>query len=203
MTKKIDEFNLIVAGVGGQGSVLASHIIAEAAIAVGLKVRVGETFGAAQRGGKVHSHIRIGRDVYGPLCPKGSLDVLVGLEPNETLRLAVDYAAPGTFVLTNTRPVLPMDANIGTDEYPEIDDIVDGLRRLSKTVVAFDMTDLAVKARNERTLNVVMLGALAASGRLPFDAGSLRDAIVERIPPKTVEANMEAFRLGSEHLGSV
>ena len=71
--KKIREFNMIVAGVGGQGSVLASHIVANAAVAQGLKVRVGETFGASQRGGKVHSHVRIGDDVYGPLCPERSL----------------------------------------------------------------------------------------------------------------------------------
>ena len=194
----IHEFNLIVTGVGGQGSVLASHIVAGAAVTKGLKVRVGETFGAAQRGGKVHSNVRIGDDVYGPLCPEESLNVLVGLEPNETLRLAVRYAAPYTFIVTNTRPVPSMDNNIGADTYPDIDEALEGLRKLSKTVVAFDATELAMKAGNERTMNVVLLGALAATGQLPYDEECLREAVRGAVPPKTVEANMKAFEYGFE-----
>lgn len=203
MVKDIHEFNLIVAGVGGQGSVLASHILADAAVAKGIKVRVGETFGAAQRGGKVHSHVRIGDDVYGPLCPEESLDVLVGLEPNETLRLAIKYAAPDTLIITNTRPIPSMDINIGADTYPAIDKVIEGLQKLSKTVIAFDATGLAVKAGNERTMNVVLLGALAHSGRLPYEADNLRKAIIEGVPPKTVDANMKAFDLGLERCKEV
>ena len=169
MAEKIGEFNLIVTGVGGQGSVLASHIVAEAAVAQGLKTRVGETFGAAQRGGKVHSHVRIGEDVYGPLCPTESLDVLLGLEPNETLRLAIDYAGPDTLIITNTRPVPSMDANIGMDTYPEIKAVIAGLKKLSSKVIGFDATEIAVEAGNARTMNVVLLGALAATGKLPYD----------------------------------
>jgi indolepyruvate ferredoxin oxidoreductase beta subunit len=194
----LSEFNLIVAGVGGQGSVLASHIIAEAAVSAGLKVRVGETFGAAQRGGKVHSHVRMGEDVYGPLCPRASLDVLVGLEPNEALRLAVDYSTLDTLILTNTRPVPSMDSNIGADSYAEVGDIVEGLRRLSKEVVPIDATDLAVEAGNERTMNVVLLGALCATELLPYEADALRMAVSERVPPRTVDVNMRAFEIGYE-----
>ncbi len=198
MMVKIGEFNLIVTGVGGQGSVLASHIVAEAAVAQGLKTRVGETFGAAQRGGKVHSHVRIGEDVYGPLCPAESLDVLLGLEPNETLRLAVDYAGPDTLIITNTRPVPSMDANIGADAYPEIEAVIAGLKKLSSKVIGFDATEIAVEAGNERTMNVVLLGALAATGKLPYDGELLREAVMARVPPRTVEANMRAFNDGIE-----
>ncbi len=198
MAEKIGEFNLIVAGVGGQGSVLASHIVAEAAVAQGLKTRVGETFGAAQRGGKVHSHVRIGEDVYGPLCPTESLDVLLGLEPNETLSLAIDYAGPNTLIITNTRPVPSMDANIGMDTYPEIKAVIAGLKKLSSKVIGFDATEIAVEAGNERTMNVVLLGALAATGKLPYDRGLLREAVMARVPPRTVEANMRAFSNGIE-----
>jgi indolepyruvate ferredoxin oxidoreductase beta subunit len=193
-----DVFNLIVAGVGGQGSVLASHIIAEGAVRSGLKVRVGETFGAAQRGGKVHSNVRIGKDVYGPLCPEESLDVLIGLEPNEALRLAVKYVSPKTTVITNIRPVPSMDVNIGVDKYPDVEEIVNGLRQLSGKVVAFDATELAVEAGNERTMNVVLLGALAATGALPFADDCLREAIKERVPPRTVEINNTAYNKGYE-----
>jgi len=192
------EFNLIVAGVGGQGSVLASHIIAEAAVSAGLRVRVGETFGAAQRGGKVHSHVRMGEDVYGPLCPRASLDVLVGLEPNEALRLAVDYSTQDTVIITNTRPVPSMDSNIGADSYAEVGEIVEGLRRLSKEVVPIDATGLAVEAGNERTMNVVLLGALCATELLPYEPDALRWAVSERVPPRTVEVNMRVFEMGYE-----
>jgi indolepyruvate ferredoxin oxidoreductase beta subunit len=198
--KDLKEFNLIVTGVGGQGSVLASHIVAEAAVEEGFKVRVGETFGAAQRGGKVHSHVRIGEEVYGPLCPSKSLDVLVGLEPNETLRLALKYANKETLIITNTRPVPSMDANIGADNYPEVFQVIDALRRISDRVVSFDATELAVKAGNERTMNVVILGALASSGKLPFEQESLREAVLGRVPPRTIEVNDAAFNLGCDQL---
>ena len=199
-TMGLKEFNLIVTGVGGQGSVLASHIIAEAAVRQGHRVRVGETFGAAQRGGKVHSHVRIGDDVHGPLCPSGSLDVLLGLEPNETLRLALKYANEETLIITNTRPVPSMDANIGVDHYPAVPQLIEALNRLSENVVSFDATELAVEAGNERTMNVVLLGALAASGRLPFDKESLREAVLSRVPPRTVEVNEASFNLGCAQL---
>jgi indolepyruvate ferredoxin oxidoreductase beta subunit len=196
----IKEFNLIVTGVGGQGSVLASHIVAAAAVNRGYRVRVGETFGAAQRGGKVHSHVRIGSEVHGPLCPSGSLDVLLGLEPNETLRLALKYANEETLIITNTRPVPSMDANIGADHYPEVSRLIEALNMLSGNVVSFDATELAMEAGNERTMNVVLLGALAASGRLPFDKESLREAVLRRVPPRTVEVNEAAFNLGCAQL---
>ena len=192
----LKEFNMIVAGVGGQGSVLASHIVAEAAVKLGLNTRVGETFGAAQRGGKVHSHVRIGEDVYGPLCPKGSIDILIGLEPNETLRLSVEYANPETFIISNTRPIPSMDINIGADTYPDVDEIIESLQKLSKNVIAFDATKLAIESGNERTMNVVLLGALAASGHLPYETEDLRKAVIERVPPRTIDANMKAFDLG-------
>lgn len=200
MVTNLKEFNLIVTGVGGQGSVLASHIVAEAAVKQGFKVRVGETFGAAQRGGKVHSHVRIGNNVYGPLCPSKSLDVLVGLEPNETLRLALKYANEKTLIITNTRPVPSMDTNIGADTYPEVSKVIAALEKISGRVVAFDATELAVKAGNERTMNVVLLGALASSGKLPFETESLREAVLGRVPPRTVEVNEAAFNLGCDQL---
>ena len=196
----LKEFNLIVTGVGGQGSVLASHIVAEAAVKRGFRVRVGETFGAAQRGGKVHSHVRIGDMVYGPLCPSRSLDVLLGLEPNEALRLALKYANEETLIITNTRPVPSMDANIGADAYPAVSSLIEALGRISGRVVSFDATELAMEAGNERTMNVVLLGALAASGRLPFETESLREAVMGRVPPKTVKVNETAFNLGYDQL---
>ena len=191
-----DEFNLIFTGVGGQGSVLASHIIAEAAIMDGLKVRVGETFGAAQRGGKVHSHVRIGKDVYGPLCMESSVDILLGCEPNETLRLALKYSGPSSIIITNTRKIPSMDVNIGAAKYPDIKMVINGLEKLSKKVIAFDATKLAIEVGSDRTMNVILLGALAATDMTPFKTDNLKKAIKDRVPPSTVEINMKAFDSG-------
>lgn len=203
MTEHNKKFNLIIAGVGGQGSVLASHIVAEAAVVKGFKTRVGETFGASQRGGKVHSHVRFGEDVYGPLCSEESLDILLGLEPNETLRIAVNYVGIDTLIITNTSPIRSMDAYIGADTYPEVEEIIEGLLKLSKRVISFDATKIAVEIGNERTMNVVMLGALVATGRLPYEKDLLRSAIVRRVPERTVEVNMRAFDSGFEKFNSL
>ncbi len=191
-----DEFNLIFAGVGGQGSVLASHIVAEAAIMDDLKVRVGETFGAAQRGGKVHSHVRIGRDVYSPLCKENSIDVLLGCEPNETLRLALKYCGSSSIIITNTQEVPSMDVNIGVATYPSIKEVTEGLGKLSKKVIAIDATKLALEAGSDRTMNVVLLGALAATGKVPFKLENLKAAIRQRVPSSSIDYNMKAFDLG-------
>jgi indolepyruvate ferredoxin oxidoreductase beta subunit len=122
----------------------------------------------------------------------------VGLEPNETLRLAILYVNKGTYIITNTRKIPSMDVNIGADEYPQIDEIVANLNKLSETVVAFDATDLAIAAGNPQTMNVVMLGALASSGRLPYESEVLREAVMQRVPPRTRDVNLKAFNLGWE-----
>ena len=129
------ERNIIVAGVGGQGSILASHIIAEAAIrskeATGeeLNVRVGETFGAAQRGGAVASHVRIG-DIHGPLVRKGRADLVVALEPLEGLRIGLPYLAKDGVAIVNTITEAPVDAKVGAVEYPALDAIEGALKQM-------------------------------------------------------------------------
>lgn len=191
--------NLIVAGVGGQGSVLASHIIAEAAIEQGYPARVGETFGAAMRGGAVASHVRFG-EVSAPLVKLGGADAILALEPLEGLRIGVDYLAPQGTVLLNTRPLFPVDVSIGAFTYPTLEHIVVSLQSLGKKVYAFDATELAIQAGNVRSLNSVILGAFAATGLLPFSSDRLEKALAERVPPATVETNRRAFRLGFQYL---
>ena len=190
------ELNLIIAGVGGQGSVLASHIIADAAVKAGLKARVGETFGAAMRGGAVSSHIRIGTDVRGPLVAEDKLDVLIALEPLEALRIGVKYLSPNGIALINTRPIPSIDVNIGKSKYPEISDIITSLQKLCKKVVALDATELAIKAGTAKALNIFMLGMTAATGLLPFQIDFLKETIKERVPKGTEDLNMKAFDAG-------
>ena len=193
------ETNIIVAGVGGQGSILASHIIAEAVILEygdEYNVRVGETFGAAQRGGAVASHVRFGKNVHGPLVGRGMANLLLALEPLEALRLGVPYLSMEGIAILNTAPQIPVDVKVGAVVYPPLPDIVAALEKLGKKVVAINGSELAAEAGSSKVLSVVMLGAAFACGVLPLQKETLLDAIRSKVPPKTVELNLAAFELG-------
>jgi indolepyruvate ferredoxin oxidoreductase beta subunit len=192
--------NVIVAGVGGQGSILASHIIAEAAIASGkdnsTNVRVGETFGAAMRGGAVASHVRIGDDVYGPLVGRGQADMILALEPLEGLRIGVEYLGRGGVAILNSEKFPPVDVKIGAAKYPDLEEIKEALFTLGGKVTVLDATKLALQAGTAKAMNVVMLGATAASGVLPFEEDVMLEAVKNRVPRKFLDINIEAFKLG-------
>ena len=190
------EVNLIIAGVGGQGSVLASHLVAMAAIREGLHARVGETFGAAMRGGAVASHVRLGKEVYSPLVSKDGTDIVLALEPLEGLRNSVKYLGKGGLLLTNTRAWNPTDVNIGLAEYPDMKTIEGAVKKLGGRTIIIDATSLAQKAGNVRAMNVVMLGALAGTGKIPVSIESLKQVIRENVPRGTEEVNLRAFELG-------
>jgi len=200
--------NLIVAGVGGQGSILASHIIAEAAIlsaaargATGdggtFNVRVGETFGAAMRGGAVASHVRLG-DVLGPLVGAGQADLILALEPLEGLRIGVEYAKAGGIAILNSDPFHPVDVKIGAARYPSMAEITKALKELGSTVAVLDATKLALEAGTAKAMNVVMLGAAFASGLFPFSEQVMIEAIRGRVPQKFLDVNLRAFALGKD-----
>ena len=192
----MSETNLIIAGVGGQGSILASHIVATAAIRDSLRARVGETFGAAMRGGAVASHVRIGKAVSAPLIQKDGADIVLALEPLEGIRNAVKFLAKGGLLLTNTHAWIPTDVNVGRAEYPSTDSITKAVEKLGGKIITIDATSLAQQAGNVRTMNIVMLGALAGTGKLPVQIETLKQVIKENVPPKTIDANLRAFDLG-------
>lgn len=191
--------NVIIAGVGGQGSILASRIIADAVIGSGRedRVRVGETFGAAMRGGAVSSHVRIG-DVVSPLVEKGRCDLVVGLEPLETLRVACQYLAPGGVVVLNCVKTVPTDVKAGMAKYPDVERITEVLRGIGGRVVALNGENIAREAGNAKSMNVVLLGAAYATGALPVSEEAMTQAISGRVPPKTIPTNLRAFQLGRE-----
>jgi len=190
------DINLIIAGVGGQGSVLASHLVAMAAIGDGLHARVGETFGAAMRGGSVASHIRLGKEVHSPLISKDGADIILALEPLEGLRNSVRYLREDGLLLANTRAWSPTDVNIGLAKYPDMKTIEKSVKKLGGRAIIIDATSLAQRAGNVRTMNVVMLGALAGTGKLPVSIESLKQVIRENVPKGTEEVNLRAFGLG-------
>jgi len=192
----IEEFNIILAGVGGQGTILASNILGTAAIMAGLNVRGSEALGMSQRGGAVVGHLRIGPAVYGPLVPEGKGDILVGFEPSETLRNVTLLSRDG-LVIVNTRPIVPHTVSIGLSVYPSTDEILGKLKQYAQ-VVAFNATELAEKAGGVITVNTVMIGALAGSGRLPIKNEEILKAIESCVPKATIAVNRAAFKLGFE-----
>lgn len=198
---KFDELNLLIAGVGGQGIVLASTILASAAVKKNMKVRAADTFGAAQRGGAVLSHLRIGDEVYGPLVPKGRCDILLGFEPIEALRVGEKYLSPKSYVMVNTKPIFSVDITTGKASYPPIIKIIESLKDIAKEVVTIEATDLAIKAGNVVSTNVVMLGGLSASGKFPLETKDIEDSIREIIPKNKHKINLKAFEFGAKAIG--
>jgi len=192
-----DCLNVIITGVGGQGNILASHILASAAIADGYHATIGETYGQSQRGGAVMSHVRLSKKLqFGPLIPEGGADVIVGLEPMETLRVATMYANPKTRVIVNPRPNYPLMVLYGAMEYPEVTELLARLEEISETVKVVESTELAQKAGEAMASNVVMVGALAGTGWVPVPIDTFTNVLTEVIPSKVLAVNQQAFKLG-------
>lgn len=187
--------NVVVAGVGGQGSILASHLLAQTALKDGLDVKLAETFGAATRGGSVMAHVRMGQ-VWAPTMMEDEADVVLSMEPLEGLRVATRFLRPGGWALINSRPWVPVDVAVGRCEYPATESIVDGLGKLGAQVVSLDATELALEAGNARAANTVMLGGLFALGVLDLSEDSLFRAMDERWAERLVQVNRRAYDLG-------
>nr|MDO8081040.1 indolepyruvate oxidoreductase subunit beta [Candidatus Freyarchaeota archaeon] len=190
-----ENFDIMIAGVGGQGGVLTSRIIGDAAIEAGYHVQIGETFGASQRGGSVITHIRLGKErVYGPLVPEASADAVVGLEPLEALKCAVKFLKPDGIIVTNEHSILPPDKN-----YPEISKIQESAKNIPAKAFFLDSNKLAKEAGDILSSNIVMIGAAYTAGALPLKEEQLKNAIRSRIP-KAVDLNFKAFELGKKAL---
>lgn len=186
--------NIAVCGIGGQGVMTATEILAEAALSLGYDAKKTEVAGMSQRGGVVTSHLRFGPRVLSPQIMAGSADLLVGFEAAEALRWS-HMLKPDGVALVNLGRLIPPVVNIGLYDYPA--DPVAGMRELGIEVHAFDATALAQQLGNVRLGNTVMLGAMA--DRLPFPADVLLAAVLARFgsrKPQLLEANREAFALG-------
>jgi indolepyruvate ferredoxin oxidoreductase beta subunit len=199
MTLEKDPLNLIIAGVGGQGNILASQIVATAGIKEGLYVTVGETYGASQRGGPVMSHIRFSaRAQCGPLIPEGEADIIVGLEPIEALRIIADFGNPKTRVIVSPRPIYPIWVLSGQAKYPPVEEV---LQKLGELVAEVRVVKAIQEGETGLAANVVIVGALAGSSMLPIKMKYFEESIKEIVAPKDVELNLKAFRKGVELAG--
>ena len=193
------EVNIIICGVGGQGVVLMSELLGNAAVRDGVAVKGSEVLGMAQRGGSVFSNIRLGGDTLAPLTPEGRCDILIAVEPSEALR-NIQYLAKDSVVVLNSRQVYPYTVFLGKSGYPGIDEILEKLAKMTKRVVTLDATALAQQAGSLQAANVVMLGALYGTGLLPVAPETVKAVILSRFKAKAGEINIKAFDLGYQEV---
>lgn len=195
---KHDPYNLIITGVGGQGNVISSRIIGNMLATKGFFVTIGETFGASQRGGSVMSHVRTStRSTLSPQIPMGKAHMVVSLEPIETLSVLNGYGNPDVKVICNTRPTHPIGVISGRLTYPATEDITLWLKSLSAESWFFDATQMAAGIGDPIFANIIMAGALAATGELPLNRHIFEQTIKTRFSADKVALNLKAYDLGA------
>ena len=183
--------NVLIVGVGGQGTLFAGKVIGEVAEKSGLMVKQSEVHGMAQRGGSVVTYVRIGDQVISPLIEKGEADLIVAFEQLEALRW-IEFLKPNGFVIVNEQMISPMPVIIGPAKYPV--DVFDRLDRAGVQTVRVDAPTIAAQSGNPKAVNIVLLGMLAK--RLPMARELWLDAIAAKSPAPFVSANQEAFNKG-------
>jgi len=185
--------SVLLAGVGGQGVLLASEVLAEAAALAGNDVKKSEVHGMAQRGGSVVSHLRFGREVFSPLIPRGGADFLVSFERLETLRY-LDMLHRDALVIVNDQRILPLPVSVGKAAYPA--DVEERLSAAGARARFVDGHGLALAAGNAKAVNAVVIGALSAA--MSFDRALWEEALRRQIPARLLDVNLRAFALGRE-----
>jgi len=190
----MDTTRLIIVAVGGQGNLLASKVIGEAALMSDVPVRMSEIHGMAQRGGVVESAIVFG-DAQSTIISNGEADVLVGFEPVESLR-ALNKCNSNTVVITSLAPLSPFTVTTGSSTYPSMNVLQALIRKKTAKLIAFDAAAMAKEAGNVMSVNMVLLGALIQTGTVPLSAENIKEAIMKRTRKAFVESNLKAFEIG-------
>lgn len=189
------EMNIMICGVGGQGVVTMSELLGSAAVDDGQRVKGSEILGMAQRGGRVVSSVRIGGRAVAPLTPETACDVMLAAEPSEVLHY-LGYLNKDSLVILNMRRLIPYTVVLGESKYPDLETIMNLLSVTGVKVVTLDATRIASDAGNKRTTNMVMLGALFGSGRVPIRVETIKSVISERFGVRVAQLNHKAFDLG-------
>ncbi len=185
---------LVMVAVGGQGNLLASSVLGEAALLSGVPMRMSEIHGMAQRGGVVESALIFG-DAQSTIISDGEADVLMGFEPAETLR-ALGKCNRNTVVITNLAPLMPFTVNIGQGVYPDLKKLQELIRAKASRLIAFNATAVAREAGNVLAVNMVLLGALTQTGVLPLSADVVKTAMQRKVKANFLDLNLKAFDLG-------
>ena len=185
---------LVIVAVGGQGNLLASSVLGEAALLTDIPLHMSEIHGMAQRGGVVESALVFG-DATSTIISDGEADLLVGFEPAETLR-ALNKCNPNTVVITNLAPLMPFTVNIGQGVYPDLKELQDLIRKKTSKLIAFNAAELAKEAGNVLAVNMVLLGALIQTSILPLTVDNVKEAMQRKTKQQFLESNLKAFELG-------
>lgn len=188
------KLDCLLSGVGGQGIVLASRIIAQAAMEKGLFVRTSETIGMAQRGGCVVSHVRIG-DTVSPLIPLGGADLLIGFEPGEALR-CLPYLKEGGAVIVSAKAIQPVTAALAGKSF-DAAPFLDGLQKQARHIIVVDGDAICKACGSDKVLNTALLGAAAISGHLGLSLAEITTVLRGKLPAKMVSINEKALQLGA------
>ena len=183
--------NIMIVGVGGQGSLLASKLLGHLLLTEGYDVKVSEVHGMSQRGGSVVTYVRFGEKVYSPVIDKGQADFIVSFEKLETARY-VEYLKESGKIILNTQEIDPMPVIIGAAQYPE--NLVEKMENLGISVDALDCLSLARQAGSSKAVNIVLMGRLSKYFDIPVE--KWQKAIEECVPEKFLELNRQAFMLG-------
>jgi len=196
------EFSVYMSGVGGQGLVLLSNVIGYACADSGIRAITGEQHGLSQRSGSINVHMRIGEEVRSPLIPVGGADAILALEALEALRY-IEYLKPGGVVVLNSRiqhPTIETTAHMKDKavKYTSAEDVKSRIAQVTDKIAVIDALDIAKKAGNALTENMVMLGALSTLESFPVPEESLKKSVAENVPKKAVDVNLKAFELGKQ-----
>jgi indolepyruvate ferredoxin oxidoreductase beta subunit len=197
----MDTKRLIIVAVGGQGNLLASSVLGEAALMADIPLQMSEIHGMAQRGGVVESALIFG-DARSTIIADGEADILVGFEPAETLRALCKCNAE-TVVITNLAPLMPFTVNIGKGVYPDLKQLQNLIRSKTTKLIAFNAAKLAQDAGNPLSVNMVLLGALIQTGVLPLSTDQVKEAMKRKTKPAFLDANLKAFDLGYSSASAV
>ena len=183
--------DILLCGVGGQGTVLASKLLAAAAMEKGLPVMSAETIGMAQKGGSVFSHLRMGEGIETPMLSRGSADLIIAFEPAEAVRM-LPYLKEGGRVVVSQTPVIPVTAVLKQSSY-DGSEMVSYLRQQVKNLTLIDGEAACREIGSPRALNMVLLGAAADSGALPFSVEEIKRVMQKRVKPQFYEINCRAI----------
>ena len=190
--------SIVLCGVGGQGTVLASRLISAAAMGKGIPVMSAETIGMAQRGGSVFSHVRLGEGVYSPMIARGEADLILAFEPGEAVRM-LPYLKEGGQVVVSSRPVMPVTATLSGASYAA-EDMISFLQTHVKNLMVVDAEKALQDVGSPKVLNLILLGAALQSGALGLTEDDIKTAILQKIPEKFHELNFRALAWAGQNM---
>lgn len=183
--------NIVLCGVGGQGTVLASKLIAAAAMEKGIPVMSAETIGMAQRGGSVFSHLRMGENVYSPMIAQNTADIILGFEPGETVRMLPYLKRNGT-VVVSSRAIMPVTSSLADSCYNG-ENMIEYLKKKVAHTIVIDTDKACEELGSSKVLNVLLLGAAVSTGVIGLSKEDIRNALVKRLPEKLLDLNFKAL----------